>query len=299
MSILSRTPLNALRAIEAVARTGSLGRAGDELGVTLGAVSQQLRKAEEALDVVLFERRPAGLVPTAALKRMLPHLEIAFRHLADAVSAATRDQEGVLTITAAPDFASRWLVPRLSRFTQAHPQVELHFVSTAAILDLARDDIDLGVRMGRGGWPNVAAELLIGQAIFPACTPALAARLATPADLAHVPVLRDNGVMVGWSDWFAGIGAPLPSGLAGPAFTDPLLGFEAALAGQGVILTVDFLAADALADRRLVRPFPQRVTVGVGYWFVTSPAKAHSRKVRLFHDWLAGEIAATAAAFAD
>ena len=297
MSILSRTPLNALRAIEAVARTGSLGRAADELGVTIGAVSQQLRKAEEALGVPLFERRPGGLVPTAAQARMQPHLDIAFRHLADAVSAATSDQERVLTITAAPDFASRWLVPRLSRFTQAQPQVELHFISTAEILDLARADIDLGLRMGRGHWPNVEAELLVGQAIFPACTPALAARLREPADLVHVPVLRDSGILLGWSDWFAGIGMALPSGLAGPAFTDPLLGFEAALAGQGVILTIDFLAADALADGRLVRPFPQRVAMGVGYWFVTSPAKTRSRKVRLFHEWLVAEIAATAAAF--
>jgi DNA-binding transcriptional LysR family regulator len=285
-------PLNALRAIEVVARGGSLSMAAKELGVTPGAVSQHIRRAEARLGVLLFERTPTGLVPTAELWRIRPMLDAGFRMLADAVAALAVERAGILTVTAGTAFAARWLVPRLSRFTAAQPEIELRFVATAELMDLAMGDIDCAIRMGRGGWTGVVAERLMPQTVFPVCAPALAPRLKTPADLARVPVIRDEGSLISWPEWFAAAGIASPPRLSGPSYTDPIPALEAALAGQGVFMAWQLIATDALADGRLVRPFPTAAPTEVAYWFVTTEARARLRKVQLFRVWLEAELRA-------
>lgn len=268
-------PLNALRAIAVVARGGSLAVAAAELGVTPGAVSQHIRRAEARLGILLFERTPSGLVPTPDLARMRPMLDAGFR---------------ILTVTAGSAFASRWLVPRLSRFTSAAPEIELRFVATAELVDLATTDVDCAIRMGRGGWPGVMADRLMPQTVFPVCAPSLLPRLRRPADLADVPVIRDEGSLVSWAEWFAAVGVASPPRLSGPSYTDPIPALEAALAGQGVFMAWQLIAADALADGRLARPFSAAAPTEIAYWFVTTEAKARQRKVQLFRAWLEAEL---------
>ena len=284
-------PLNALRAIEAVARLGGLEPAAAELGVTIGAVSQHIRRAEARLGTGLFERTARGLRPAPALAAQLPLLRRGFDALEAAAVALDRREEPVLTLTVGSVFASRWLVPRLGRFTARHPELEFRLVATGKLIDLDRGDIDCGIRFGSGEWPGVRAEPLGSRTMLPVAAPALAHRLAAPPDLAQVPVICDQATMLSWERWFAAAGiSPMPN-LTGPVYSDPSLAFDAALAGQGVLLAIEMMARAALEDGRLVAPFPQRAESEFGYWFVTSASRQMPAKVRRFRDWLAEETA--------
>jgi len=287
-------PLNALRAIEVVARRGSLAPAAEELGVTLGAVSQHLRRAEERLGIELFERTAQGLRPTPALRQALPQLSAGFSTLADALGGLSGGDENVLTLTTGNVFASRWLVWRLGRFSSRHPDIELRLVVTGRNIDLAHSDIDCAVRFGRGRWDGVSAEPMGGNAYRPVAAPELAARLKQPADLAELPVIRDTTTMLSWADWFKAAGIATPPTLRGPTFDDPSLAFDAAAAGQAVLLAVDQMSADSISDGRLVRPFDIAVDSGdLGYWFVTVAGRREPRKVRLFREWMRAEMPAS------
>lgn len=284
-----KLPLNALRAIEIVGRSGHLRAAADELGVTVGAVSQHLKRAEERLGFVLFERTSQGMRPTEALAAALPHLSTGFNALIDAVALLDQGHRCLLTISVPPAFAARWLVPRLGRFTRDNPEIEIRFAASAQLVDLNHSDIDCAIRLGRGNWPGLELERLLPQPFFPVATPQWLKRLGTPADLGQVPVLQDEGTMVSWADWFAAVGEPMPI-LAGPRFSDPLLALEAALAGQGVMLGWEAVVADALASGRLVRPFEEKVFSGLFYWFVSSERTSRKRPVRIFRDWLKRQL---------
>ena len=287
-------PLNALRAIEAVGRLGGLEPAAAELGVTIGAVSQHLRRAEGRLGVALFERSPRGLVPSPALLAQLPTLRQAFVTLEAAASALDSHEGKALTLTVGNVFASRWLVSRLGRFTAAHPEIEVRIVATGKLVDLSRSDIDCGIRYGNGDWPNVRAELLGGRSlVLPVTSPGLAKKLKQPADLANVPVILDQATMLSWEGWFATAGITPRPALAGPTYSDPALAFEAATAGLGVLLAVEMMAGDALADGRLVAPFPVKCESALGYWFSTSTDRHIPAKVKLFRAWLDSEVAAS------
>lgn len=286
-----RIPLNALRAIEIVARRGSLAPAAEELGVTPGAVSQHIRRAEERLGIELFERTPQGLVPTEALAAIAPRLREGFDMLAGAVSSLQRTSDRVLTLTTGNVFASRWLVWRLGRFAALHPDIEVRLVVTGAALDIAHSDVDCGIRYGLGSWPGLESVLLGGASYSPVAAPTLAARLARPADLANVSVIVDRASMLSWASWCAVAGLETPIETSGPQYSDPALAFDAAISGQGVLLAVDAMAEDAVRDGRLVRPFAQRVRDGLGYWFVWPTGRREPTKTRRFRDWVTREMA--------
>lgn len=288
-------PLNALRALEIVSRTNALGPAAEELGVTPGAVSQHIRRAEERLGLQLFSRTQSGLIPTRELVAVQPLLRSGFQALAEASDALRGGQDNILTITVGNVFASRWLVWRLNRFYELAPDIEVRIVTTGKLVDLARPDIDCGIRFGTGDWPGVRTELLGGHTYFPVCTPELAARLKSPADLADVPIIQDPMGMLMWEDWFGGAGYAVPTGLKGPTYTDASLAFDAALAGLGVLLTIDMMAADGLALGRLVKPFAHQEPSPFGYWFATDAQKSRPKKVQLFLDWIQSEIRTTQA----
>lgn len=282
-------PLNAIRAIEIVARRGALAPAAEELGVTPGAVSQHLRRAEERLGLELFERTPQGLRPTDALRAALPQLTSGFNALAEGLASLRGADEHVLTLTVGSVFASRWLIWRIGKFNRLHPELETRLVVTGAMIDLAHSDIDCGIRFGRGAWPGVAAELIGGDRYSPVAAPPLAARLQRPDDLRQLPLIRDTASMLPWEPWFAAAGVG-PFELTGPRYDDPALAFDAAISGQGVLMTVDLMSADAVSDGRLLRPFEVAVTGEVGYWFIFPEGRRLPKKVRLFRDWLRTEV---------
>lgn len=286
--------LNGLRAIETVARTGSLQKAADELGVSASAVSQQIGRTEKQLGRPAFARTPSGLVLTEFGAQLTERLSAGFTELTRAVALAREEKLCTLVISVAPAFASRWLVPRLSRFFALHPEILLRIDASTRLADLDRSDVDLAIRMGDGNWPGVRADLLIAQEIFPVCAPPLAGQLTTISDLGKVSVLTDSASMISWRRWFDDAGVEPVASLPGATFTDPILCLEAAIAGQGVMLAWQLLAADALADGRLVAPFGVRAQSGLGYYLVTHTGQT-SRKVAAFGKWVRQEIAATAA----
>jgi DNA-binding transcriptional LysR family regulator len=285
--------------VESVARCGSLVKAAEELGVSASAVSQQIGRTEAQLGRAIFQRTGAGLELTAFGAEFCARLTTGLQELGRAVALADEAVSNVLVVSVAPAFASRFLVPRLNRFNQRHPEIKLRIDASTGLVDLDHSDVDLAIRMGDGTWPDVRAELLLAQEVFPVCAPALAAKLKEPADLTHLPVIADESTMISWERWFeaAGLAKPFPVQRAGPSFTDPILGIDAAVGGQGVALAWQLLSADALADGRLVAPFGITVASGLGYYLVSSRLGRPGRKVRDFTTWLREEVAATMARF--
>ncbi len=267
-------PLNALRAIEIVARRGALAPAAEELGVTVGAVSQHLRRAEDRLGMELFTS--------------------GFAQLQEGLASLAHDDERMLNVTVGSVFASRWLIWRINKFSQHHPGMEVRLNVTAAMLDLSRPDIDCGIRFGHGDWQGVTTSLIGGRAYQPVCSPLLLERLKQPADLAHVPVIEDNTSMLDWRLWLKQAGLGPDFTLSGPLYSDASLAFDAAIAGQGVLLAADMMTADAISDGRLVRPFQLPVEGGLGYFLAQAKGRRESRKLALFRDWLAEEVPASA-----
>jgi DNA-binding transcriptional LysR family regulator len=286
-------PLNAVRAIEIVARRGALAPAAEELGVTIGAVSQHLRRAEERLGMELFERTSHGLVPLPERRQALPQLTAGFSALQDGLASLRSSDEGVLNLTVGSVFASRWLIWRINKFTALHPEVEIRLTVTAAMLDLSRADVDCGIRYGDGHWPGVTATWVGGADYQPVCAPPVAARLKAPADLAHVPVIQDQTSMLSWPAWLAAAGLDPEMRLAGPTYSDASLAFDAAISEQGVLIAADMMSADAVSDGRLVRPFAQSVAGPLGYWLATAKGRREPRKTRVFRQWLETEVPAS------
>src|SRR5690606_802095 len=136
----------------------------------------------------------------------------------------------------------------------------------------AHSDIDCAIRYGTGSWEGVRAEPLGCHAFSPVAAPDLAARIGSIADLKRVPVIEDQSTMLSWSGWFAAAGAKPPK-LAGPRYSEPSLAYDAAIAGQGVLLAVDRMSADAVRSGQLVRPFAVSAEAANDYWFVTTTAR--------------------------
>ncbi|MBJ3785929.1 LysR substrate-binding domain-containing protein [Devosia sediminis] len=286
-------PLNALRAIEIVARRGALAPAAEELGVTVGAVSQHLRRAEERLGVELFARTPQGLKPLPDLVRVLPQLSAGFTQLQDGLAGLTGAQDGVLNVTVGSVFASRWLIWRVHKFSALHPGLELRLTVTGTMLDLGRPDIDCGIRYGEGDWSGVDTRLIGGQDFQPVCAPLLLEQLKSATDLVRVPVIEDRTSMLDWPAWLRRAGLDPETALGGPVYSDASLAFDAAISGQGVLLAADMMTADAVSDGRLVRPFDLPVTGAKGYFLATAKGRRESKKLSLFRQWLEAEVPAS------
>ncbi|WP_227285394.1 LysR substrate-binding domain-containing protein [Boseongicola sp. H5] len=293
MRELNRVHLSGLRAVEAVGRLHGLQPAADELGVSIGAVSQQVKKTEAALGRTLFHRTPAGMRPTKAGDEVLVHLGRGMAELATAVRLAGRGAEDRLVVSVAPIFASRWLVWRLSDFHARFPDIRVRIEPDMALVNPDETDVDVCIRVGRGGWPGVVAEKLLDQRVFPVCTAQMAGRLAAPADLAHVPVIRENEALFGWDVWLGAQGLSPDILGEGPTYADASLCLDAAIAGQGVFLAWETLACPALEMGQLVTPFPQRFQTGVHYWVIARQSGLRARAIAQFTSWLKAEMQAS------
>lgn len=286
-------PLNALRAIEIVARAGALAPAAEELGVTVGAVSQHLRRAEERLGMELFARTPQGLKPVPELIEILPQLSAGFASLRDGLATLTGAHEGVLNVTVGSVFASRWLIWRVNKFSSRHPGLEVRLTVTGAMLDLTRPDLDCGIRFGDGNWQGVSLSLIGGQDFQPVCAPEFLLRYPDMSDLGKIPVIADQTSMLDWPLWLGAAGFDPKMKLSGPVYSDASLAFDAAISGQGILLAADMMSADAVCDGRLVRPFEKPVQGAHGYYLATARGRRESKKLKLFRDWLAEEVPAS------
>ncbi|MCA6321244.1 MAG: transcriptional regulator GcvA, partial [Phenylobacterium sp.] len=255
-------PLNALRAFEAAARHLNFSRAADELSVTPGAVSQQIQNLEDYVGAPLFRRTPKGLLLTDAAQTALPALREAFDGLAEAASLLTAAVDGRrLTLTAAPSFAAKWLVPRLGRFEAAYPQVDVWLSAGLDLVDLTAGEVDIALRYGAGRYPGMEVRRLIGETVIPVLSPELHAAnpLNRPEDLANHLLLHDGSPdpddsCPDWTMWLAARSVRGVDGARGPRFNQSSLVIEAAVNGRGVALAKRTLAQDDLDAGRLVAP---------------------------------------------
>lgn len=180
-------------------RQGSLRSAAAELGVTPGAVSQQVIKAEAQLGCRLFERGPSGMELTAKGQQVADQFGLGFRMLAEGVALASDRRSDVITIAVPPIFAGRWLVWPLNRFNKAYPEIKVRVNAAVDLVDLRTGDADAAIRIGRGNWTGAVADKLFTERVFPICAPDLAEKIKTPEDLLRVPVIRDINSIVGWN----------------------------------------------------------------------------------------------------
>lgn len=292
-------PLNALRAFEAAARHLSFTRAAEELHVTQAAISHQVKALEEHLGRKLFRRLNRALLLSDDGQAYLPSVSRAFALLNDATrNLLERDAPGPLTVSALPSFAARWLVPRLGRFRQIHPDIDLRIDPSAALTDFASGDVDVGIRYGRGKYSALRADWLMTEDIFPVCSPALLSGehpLRAPGDLEHQVLLHDDG-HGDWRTWLLAAGIDRVDPTRGPIFTDSSMLIQAAMAGQGVALARGVLAADELAAGRLVRPFTLSLPTDYAYYLVCPQNTAEQPKIAAFRDWLLDEARREASA---
>lgn len=291
MRNLNLVHLNGLRALEAVGRLGSLQAAAGELGVSIGAVSQQIIKAEAQLGHAIFERRPKGLVATDIGRTVLGRLGEGFEKLSEAVTLAQQRDNNCLTISVAPVFAARWLVRRLESFARQFPDMVLRIDATLKLVDPATSDIDLGIRVGNGQWSGVKSEPILAQEVFPVVAPQLLPALKSPRDLLAMPAVIDGPAMFDWNVWLKEVGLDGEKINARHIFNEASLCIDAVISGQGVMLAWQTLAVDAIVEGRLAVPFATRASTGFGHYFVTAKDQRESQKVKVFKAWLREELA--------
>jgi LysR family transcriptional regulator, glycine cleavage system transcriptional activator len=295
-------PLTSLRAFEAAARHLNFDKAGDELAVTASAVGQQVKALEAWLGRPLFNRLPSkGVALTGAGERFAADLTDILDRLNEATARALRPENArVLTVSTLPSLAANWLIPRMGRLRERHPDLDVRVSVSSARTDFAREDVDVVIRYGRGPWPGLRADLLMEETFFPVCSTALlrdpARPLQEPADLRHHTLLHE---IVGsipdyitWERWLAAIGVDGIDTSRGPRFPHTYLALQAAASGQGVALATNVLIGDYLEAGRLARPFPHEVKGTHQYYVACPEASADRPAIAAFRSWLLDEAQA-------
>jgi LysR family transcriptional regulator, glycine cleavage system transcriptional activator len=288
-------PLNALRAFEAAARHLSFTRAASELNVTQAAISHQIKTLEDHLRTPLFRRLNRALMLTSAGQSLFPAVRDALDGLAEAAARLrAREAGGTLTVSTLPSFAVKWLVPRMSRFQDRHPGIDLRISAKEYLVDFARDDIDVAIRFGRGNWPAVHAEWMLNEDLLPVCSPALLPDLRSPAGLQNATLLHEEMLPLRsfptWENWLAAAGVEGLDASRGPRFSHTHLMLQAAIDGRGVALGQALIVSDDLAAGRLVAPFQFRLPTGFGYFIVCPQAAVDRPKVKAFREWVLAEL---------
>ncbi|MDR5770359.1 transcriptional regulator GcvA [Caballeronia sp. LP006] len=283
--------LNALRAFEAAARHESFSRAADELFVTHGAVSHQIRALEAELGVPLFARDGKRVRLTDRGRQYAVEVRASLLSLAESTRRIrSGDRDRRLIVSMLSSFSARWLTPRVGKFIEKHPEVDLELHSTNALIDFNRDDVDLAIRFGYGKYAGLHTEELLDEVFFPACSPRFnGGNLPrTPADLANLPLLRSNDEL--WRPWFDAAGlTETPEPKRGVLYEDSSNLLQAAIDCQGVALVRRSLAMQEIIAGRLVRLFNVDGPSPWTYFFVCPPAAMQTARVQAFRNWIFDE----------
>ena len=292
---MSRIPLHVLPTFRTVAQLANLRAAADELSITHSAVSQQIRLLEQQLGFELFERRGRRVVLNPAGAALLRSIEPALLQIDDGVQAAAAAASGAqqrMRVSVLPSFAQRWLLPRMGRWRERHPDVALEIHASQQLVDLQREGFHAAIRQGRGHWPPLVAERLIDSPLIAVGCPIAAQRLAGRGAeaIAHDPLLGNPGR---WERWFAAAGLPRQRINPVATFNDAGLMLQAAEQNLGLALTRELLAADAICEGRLVRLSPLEVEDdehGDAYYLVHTTGLADWPPVNALRAWLRDEF---------
>ncbi len=287
-------PLNPLRAFEAAARHMSFTRAAEELNVTQGAVSRQVKVLEDYLGFALFERTPKGLELSRNGRTYVGSLTDAFERIARATDELiTARTHTVLTIRGYTTFLVRWLIPLLPKFQIKHPNIEVRLVSASEAVDFDRDNVDIGIRYGYGRWNDLKSDLLFLDSLVPVCSPTLVetANLQTPRDLVRSTLLHLKLRRNDWPDWLAGAGHEHLQ-VANNLFLEDLgVVHQCAIEGMGVAIAQQAYIRSDLASGKLVAPFDFVLNRPKGYFLVCPKDRADVTKIMTFRNWLLERIA--------
>jgi LysR family glycine cleavage system transcriptional activator len=298
MSSLRRLspPVNLLRAFSMVTRFGSVSRAAEALHLTQSAVSKQVKELEEGVGVALFERSrkrlaltPAGERYEKAVRAVLAQLEAATLEL-----ITSNDGGGALHVSSLPTFAAKWLIPRLPRFQEQHPQITLHFVPYVHSYDFERPELDCSILFGDGHWPGAHAHYITGNevALIAPRTSVADWVIKAPGDVARYALLRHVTVPEAWARWaetheLPGLIAPL----TGPQFDQFQTMIRAVMAGMGLALVPRCLVHDEIATGVVREPLAQHPMGGgyrsdMGYWFCYPEGRTQLHALQCFRQWL-------------
>jgi LysR family glycine cleavage system transcriptional activator len=288
-----------LRAFESAARLSSFTRAARELHVTPAAISHQIRGLEKYLGVTLFRRTGRRLELTDQGRIAADHFREGFERIARGVRQLSADDSGVsITVSVTSAFATRWLVPRLGRFSRRCPGIDLKIIAGAQPVDFDHDDVDVAIRIGRGGVAGAVAVPLFGERIAPLASPALIRQLGLrrAADLGRATLLHDDsmrrvGRTTGWAEWLGAAKVRAVDVGRGMHFDDGHLLLQAAAAGRGVALGRLAYALDDLAARRLRMPFGPILELDLQYYLFVPEARVDEPAIAAFHKWFIQESA--------
>ena len=288
--------LNGLRAFEAAARHLSFTQAATELNVTQTAISHQIKRLEEELGIRLFVRQNRALKLTPQAVDYLPGIRAAFNDLRLATDRLLRkDDDHVLTVSTLASLAAKWLLPRLSAFQEAHPGIDVRITTSANLVDFQRDNVDVGIRYGRGQWAGLRADWLMADELFPVCSPELlkgAKPLKCPEDLRdHVLLHTSNFNSDDWRLWLTAAGLPADfSKQTGVTFDLVFMTVQAAIDGLGVAMGRTAYVEDDIAKGRLVVPFKITLPTDAGFYLVSPAGRTDPPKLSAFRQWLIASV---------
>lgn len=291
-------PTAALRAFESAARHLSYTRAAGELNITQSAVSHQIRHIEELWELKLFLRQGRSLVLTEAGQVLAPIVRDFINRLSTKLAELQPDGDRAvsLRVSLLQSFAFKWLVPRLGQFSLQHPNINVWISTTEELIDFNMHEVDVGIRLGHGGWAGLSEELVLREYVFPVCSPRFLSRIMppeSPEDLLRLPLIYRHSLDIcpRWRDWFADAGLVVKSLPQGSKFPDTSMAVQAAIDDFGIALARSAHVQDDLATGRLVKLFDVPSPSSVAYYFVCPKGREDEPNIRAFHDWVVEEAA--------
>lgn len=292
-------PFPTLRAFEAVVRNSGFSPAASELGISQSAISQHVKSLEEWLGQELLVRGARTSRPTPEGEQLAHAIAEGLGRISDVCNALRDKQraEHTIVISCLPGFAFNWLFSRLLHFDIAHPNLSISIATDTGERPFTGATADIGIRYGKGDFPRLAVEPLMGEHLFPVCAPALLPHLKSIDDLAHHTLLVDENLPYGeasptWDYWALENHVTLPQPKRTRRFGQANMVVQAAIEGLGVALGREPLVIDALCDTRLVRPFEQITKSHYSYWLVCRPEVRERERVKTFLEWIQSEAAA-------
>lgn len=290
-------PLDGLRVFEAAARLGHFQQAAAELHLTPSAVSHRIKTLEAQLQVPLFRRAGRGVELTAEGRAYAAAVGRALDDLRQATRALTSER-GPLMLSVTPAFAMRWLLPRLGDFQRLHPEIEVRFSSDNRLVDFDREDVDLGIRFGLGGWPALEIDRLFPVDTLPVCRPAMIGGdppLKSPNDLTNFRLLHLRNRPDDWRMWLLLAGADAVDPTEGPTFDTAPEMLEAAISGLGVAMADRQMIGRDVDRGLLAVPFDIHMPSRGAYYLVMPPRRKNDPRIQAFRAWLLDQAAVEAA----
>lgn len=282
-----RNRLGPLRVLDAVHRSGGVGRAADLLHITPGAVSHQLRRLESDLGVQLVQKEGRDIAFTTTGTELAVQAAHLFDQLESLLAkAAEAGANRRIRVKVIPSLAIKWLMPRLCSLYTQHGDIDIEVATVARADDTDLYNADFVVRCGSGNWPGLRADLLFHDELVLACSPSMVKRLRSPEDVLNETLLKSMIAPDCWDRWLQSVGLAPTRDTRFLPLANAVLCLQAAAEGLGVAVTQRAYMTQDFATGQLVQPLPQRALSGNGYYLVSHPARTATLPFSAFAEWM-------------